>query len=135
MGKGSRQRAVRQRERIRRARERHPADPVTAMLPYYVEVVERTLQDPKRSADIADLDEQIYPLIVGIAYADQFGHSIESQRAVADLIKEWHVLNGYCYLYEWPDPIAAMTEDQVIAAIRAERDSGRIPPPVPETAD
>lgn len=104
------------------------------MLPYYTEVFERMAVDPQRAQAIVQLDEHadIYPLILGIAYAERFGHTVEQQRRVADLIKEWHVLNGYTYLYEWPEPISTMTGDQIIVGIRAERDAGMIPPP---TAD
>ncbi len=101
-----------------------------ALVDRYVEVAQHIVEHPDEAAELAALsDDEIYAMVTGIAHHDTFRFSPDHCLRVARIIQEWAIMNSVVYLYEWPDPIGAMTPEQIVDAIRGDRDAGLIPLP------
>lgn len=100
------------------------------MVETYAEVAEFVAENPDGAGEIMELEEDLIGgLVAGIAWADHFGYAEEECLQRAHVIQYWAVLNGIIYLFEWPTPVAAMSEEEIVAACRADRQSGLIPLP------
>jgi hypothetical protein len=93
----------------------------------YVQVFEWAAQNPDAAEDLACFVESdwVGPM-AGLAYPERFNFPEEQQRDVAWKFRAWHVLNGLKYTLDWPKPVAAMSEDEIIAQLRADGLAGRI---------
>lgn len=86
-------------------------------------------ENPAKAEMLLGFDEAHWAnMLTGIAYPDLLDMSA-SVRDGAWQLRTWAILSGFTFLYDWPRPVAEMTEDEIIAAIRQDARNGLIPDP------
>lgn len=103
------------------------APPTPEAVAAYADVWGWALDNPDAAADLACLDESDWagPL-AGLAYPEKFAFPHEQEIDVAWTLRAWHILNGVWYTLDWPEPVATMSEEQIIAQLRADGAAGKI---------
>lgn len=103
-----------------------PLDAVEA----YQEVFTWAAENPQKADELVSWDEQFWGSILsGIAFPEIFDLPEDEVRQAAWQLKAWNILKGYQFTMSWPTPIAQMSEDEIIAQLRQDAKSGKIPEP------
>jgi hypothetical protein len=127
MGKGKRMRQQRRAEPTAVARDDNPWR--ERMIPAYMETSEWAARDPDLAEQVkatSEVDAGAWVEIIaeGEGSGDRKLSSEVAtalQRSTARLLRHWAVLNGIVWLHDWPEPVSVMSDDEIVAAIRAER--------------
>jgi hypothetical protein len=99
----------------------------------YLSAFEWATESPELAAELLSWPPELWDdILVSVAYAEQLGGLSEDQvlGAVQNL-RTWAILSGIKFLYTWPEPVAVMSDEQIIAAVRKDAAEGRIAPPDP----
>lgn len=127
------QRRLREKVRTREASlrsskpEEDDGPPPMEAIEAYVEVYEWAAENPDAAADLACYVESDWAgPMAGIAHPDHFTFPEDEIRQVAWQFRAWHILNGFKYSLDWPTPISAMTEEEIIEQLRADGAAGKI---------
>lgn len=92
-----------------------PAEAVEA----YVEVFEWAEQNPEKAAMLMGWDENVWSgILAGMAFPETYDLPLDEVRQAAWQLRAWNILHGYKYTFDWPTPIAMMSEDEIIAHVR-----------------
>lgn len=96
----------------------------------YIDAYQWAADNPEKAAEVVAIPvEDIEHFVVGIAYSEKLAHPDEEIEKVAGVIQTWHILNGFKYFYDWwTVPIAAMTVEEIVAQIKADKAAGRVRP-------
>lgn len=104
--------------------------PPPELIDLYIEIAEFTEASPTAAAMIAETTElHIAGIMTGIAWSDHYGYPEDECLRNAKMVKWWAVMNGFVYLFDWPEPIGTMTDERIVAQARADRGAGIIPLP------
>ncbi len=112
--------------------EHDPDAPIPPeMVQTYMEIHQWAAHHPEDAERVLTLtlDDDIVTITAGIAWADELGLPADQCKHQAGLIQTWSVLTGYLYLFDWPEPIAAMSPHEIVDNCRQMREQGLIPRP------
>lgn len=108
-------------------RSTDPDAPPPEAVAAYAEVFQWAAENPENATLLAAYtDEDWAGPMAGIAFPDHFKFPEDEVTMVAWQFRAWHILHGFQYTLDWTTPIAVMTEDEIIAQLRADGAAGKV---------
>ena len=98
----------------------------------YMDAALAMLEDPAYAAEVAAIPEDtMWGLCAGIAWADELGLPDHECLDIAATVKLWAVLHQMDYMYEWPERVVSLSDQEFLDKLRADKAAGLIPKPEP----